>query len=279
MKTFFSIIYLTFNANLNEKISIGLFMSNGQDTFFKVSNRKLNIVKELMPNSKFNVLKSYFKSLNQHILNANAEPKIEQTYSQNWINESYFSYLSRYSNNLVSFSEPTKIEIELNENSFKSIFNKYVFSFDDLTLQKNEDITKVKTKFYAQIKNRVNLNARISPDNFTELVSPIDINFIGKNGVIVAGQIIDFDKRQYFLENDLTKFISFTKVVDDSEKCKGKFFLIGQEPNKTEDKKNHTIWQRIRNSRWVDYVDLSEIGKVESYIVEKNVVPFFEKTL
>ena len=48
MKTFFSIIYLPLNPNLQEKISVGLVMSNGNQSIFKVSNPKMQIIKGLI---------------------------------------------------------------------------------------------------------------------------------------------------------------------------------------------------------------------------------------
>jgi hypothetical protein len=108
-------------------------------------------------------------------------------------------------------------------------------------------------------------------------VTPVDVNFIGKNGVVVAGQTIDFDKRQYNLEHDLTSFISFTKAVDYSNVKKGKYFLVGQEPNKKENPNNHRTWKHVMESHLVEYVDLNETDKIQDYIVSKGVIPFFEK--
>lgn len=281
MKTFFSIIYLTLNANLNEKISIGLLMSDGERSIFKVSNPKMNVIKGLVPQQNFNVLKSYFKNINYAIMPKinDYELDVKQNVSSKWLNESYFSYLHRYSNNLVSFSEPRTIELSLNEDSFKKLFSKYIFDYDDeVLLVKHEDIlSKVKTKLYSKIEDRVNLNVQVSPKDFAELVTPVDINFIGRNGVVVAGQTIDFDKRQYYLENDLTRFISFTKAVDYSNEDKGKYFLVGKEPNKKEHPQNHRTWKHVKESHLVEYVDLSETEKIKEYIVSKNVTPYFEK--
>ncbi len=38
MKTIYSILYVTLNAALNEKISIGMVMFNGQEHFYNFSN-------------------------------------------------------------------------------------------------------------------------------------------------------------------------------------------------------------------------------------------------
>lgn len=281
MKTFFSIIYLTLNANLNEKISVGLLMSDGEKSIFKVSNPKLNVVKALVPSQNFNILKSYFKNISSAIMPKidDYELNVKQNVSSKWLNESYFSYLHRYSNNLVNFSEPRTIELALSEDSFKKLFSKYIFEYDNDVLHvKHEDIlTKVRTKLYSKIEDRVNLNVQVSPKDFNELVTPVDINFIGKNGVVVAGQTIDFDKRQYFLENDLTRFISFTKAVDYSSNDKGKYFLVGKEPNKKEYPQNHKTWKHVKESHLVEYVDLSETEKIKEYIISKNVTPYFKK--
>jgi hypothetical protein len=283
MKTFFSIIYLPLNSNLQEKISVGLVMSNGEQSIFKVSNTKMQIIKGLISSNKFSILKTYFNNIINEI-----EPKIDDfklniksDISNNWLNESYFSYLNRYSNNLVIYSEARKIEAEVSLETFKQLFNKYVFEYDEeiiSQIDKSEDILfKVKANLFSKIEDRVNLNVTVNSNNFNELLTPVDVNFLGKNGVIVAGQTIDFVKRLYNLENDLTRFISFTKAVDYSSAKKGKYFLVGQEPNKIENPVNHRTWKHVRESHLVEYVDLTETEKIKNYIFEKGVTPYFDK--
>jgi hypothetical protein len=281
MKAFFSIIYLPLNSNLQEKISIGLVMSNGEKSIFKVSNPKLHVIKGLISPNRFSILKNYFNNIMNEI-----EPKVDEfrldiksEISNNWLNESYFSYLNRYSNNLVIYSEPRNIDTDVNLESFKAIFNKYVFEFDEeINIIKDEDIlSKVKNKLLTKIEDKVNLNVTVSSNDFNELLTPVDVNFIGKNGVVVAGQTIDFMKRLYNLENDLTRYISFTKAVDYSSGDRGKYFLVGQEPNKIESPSNHRTWKHVRESHLVEYVDLSETEKIKDYIVSKGVSPYFEK--
>ena len=281
MKTFFSIIYLPLNTDFQEKISIGLVMSNSEQTFFKVSYPKLQILKNLITPHKYGILKNYFNNIINEI-----DPKLEEfkldlknSNANNWIYESYFHYLNRYSNNLVIYSEPRSIDLESSEGAFKTIFEKFVYDFDEeLNIVKAEDIiSKVKTRLYSKIEDRVNINVTVNSINFRELLTPVDVNFIGKNGIIVSGQTIDFDKRLYNLENDLSRYISFTKAVDYSEKNKGKYFLVGQEPNKKEHPNNHKTWKHVKESHLVEYIDLSETEKIQEYIISKDVTPYFEK--
>lgn len=282
MKTFFSIIYLPLNSNLQEKISLGLIMSNGEKTIFKVSNSKLHIIKGLISINRFNILKNYFNNIKNEINTKKDDFKldIQSNISNNWLNESYFSYLSRYSNNLVIYSEPKSINSDVNLDFFKSIFVKYVFEYDEeINVIKHEDIlSKVRIELLEKIEDRVNLNVTVNSSDFNELLTPVDVNFIGKNGVIVAGQTIDFSKRMYNLENDLTRYISFTKAVDYSSSQKGKYFLVGQEPNKTAYPSNYKTWKNVKESHLVEYVDLSETDKIEEYITSKGVSPYFDKT-
>lgn len=281
MKTFFSIIYLPFKPDLQEKISVGLVMSNSQQTIFKVSDKKLQLVKNLISNHKYNLIKSYFNNIIDEV-----KPKLNYTkldidfkYKNDWLNESYFSYLNRYSNNLVVYSEPRKIELDVTTDNFKTIFEKLVFDFnEEIELLKEESIlTTVRTRLYAKIEDRVNLNVTLKSSDFNELLTPVDVNFIGKNGIVVAGQTIDFAKRLYNLEHDLTSYISLTKAVDYSTRDKGKYFLVGQEPNKKEHPKNHKTWKNVKDSHLVEYVDLEETEKIQDYIISKQVIPFFEK--
>lgn len=281
MKTFFSIIYIPLKPDFQEKISIGLVMSNSEKTIFRISNSKLQIIKSLFSNQKYNLLKSYFNNIINELEPKNNELKlkIENNYSHNWINDSYFSYLNRYSNNLVMYSEPRYLDLNVTPDNFKKLFEKLVFNIaDEVAYKKVDDIlTKVRRKLYTKIENRVNLNVTVKSSDFNELITPVDVNFIGKNGVVVAGQTMDFQKRLYNLEHDLTSFISFTKAVDYSTHKKGKYFLVGQEPNKKEHPKNHRTWKQVKDSHLVEYVDLKETEQVKDYIFSNDVTPFFEK--
>ena len=277
-------MYLTLNASLKEKVSIGLIMSNGEKTKFQISEAKLSVLKQLLPKENYNVLKSYFKSIKTEIdksLNYNQEYdlNIKTEISNNWISREYINYLHRYSNNLVKFSEAKKIDIPLNNSAFEVLFSKYVFEKEDEnTLEKHrEDIFEiVRENLYPRIKSNVNIDSVVNPMDFKELISPVNINFLGKNGEIVSGQTIDFSKRYVDLERDLTKYISFTKAVD-YEKGGGHYFLVGNEPQK-KNNKNHAIWKHIFESHIVDYVDVKETELIQEYVKSKGVQPYFDET-
>lgn len=244
MDTFFSIIYVTLNASLKERISAGMIMSNGKETKFKFSLSKLSIIKQLLPSQNHSFLKAYFKSIDKEISSFGDHKDqldFQTDKGNNWINKGYFGYLSRYSNNIVEFSKPIKIDVNLDQASFNTIYNKYVFESDLEAIKSTPKVgidSIVKDNLYPRIKTKVNIDATVNPSDFDELISPVKVDFIGKNGKIVSGQTIDFEKRYVDLERDLTKYISFTKAVD-YQFGKGHYFLVGDEPSKEGDSKNH----------------------------------------
>ncbi|MBF1125928.1 MAG: hypothetical protein HXL66_02990, partial [Capnocytophaga sp.] len=76
------------------------------------------------------------------------------------------------------------------------------------------------------------------------------------------------------LGNNINSFISLTKILDNAQKKKGKYFIVGEEPSK-ELKENHKLWQELRNTKLIEYTELRDIDKISNYITEQGVIPFF----
>lgn len=282
MKTLFSILYLPISATLDEKVSIGLIMFNGEQHFFKYSASKLLAVKGLLDSESNIILKTYLRTLEKEI-NNDAE-NVDELFSldnplkANWINSSYISYLSKYSNNLIQFSEAKTIDIELSNENFKRVFEKYIFQYDEVVVAEDSfDVyKKVKTNLYPNIIGKVNVDRLVTPNDFKNLIAPVEVNFIGVNGVPVAGQAINFEKQHYNLENDVTRFVALTKALELDGQKDGKYFVLGREPKVNHNDKNHLMWKQIRDSDFLEFVDVDDIGIVENYINDKNVTPFFK---
>lgn len=283
MKTIYSILYVPINATLDEKVSIGLIMSDGIQNYFKFSYPKLQAIKSLLNNESYNILKTYLRSLekeiNKEIENENNLLTVSINSKAKWVNSSYIAYLSNYSNNLLQFSEPKHIDVLLDYNIYKRFFEKYIFQYDKIVSTTAEPTVfhKVKTKLYPKITGKVNIDKTLTSDDFANLFAPVEVNFIGLNGVPVAGQAIDFEKKHYFLENDVTRFVSLTKALELSGQPNGKYFVIGREPKVSKKDKNHMMWTQIRDTKFLEFVDIDEVGIVEDYIDNNHVSPFFKE--
>lgn len=281
MKTIYSILYVNLNTTLNERVSIGVLVTNGLKNYFKFSSDKLSAFKGILNNERYGLVKSYLKSIDKEIVSDDVidsnKSFIKRDYKIDWVNESYLVYLSKYSNNIIQFSEPKAIDIDLNDNTFKKIFEKYIFKFsEDINVASEFNVHSiVKKQLFPKIQKRVNIEKTLTSDDFENLFAPIDVDFIGVNGIPVAGQTLDFEKRHYYLENDVTRFVSLTKAIELEGDSRGKYFVLGREPQKRINK-NHLLWEHIRDTEFLEFVDISEVGIIEEYIQKNNVRPFFD---
>lgn len=254
-------------------------MSNGVDHYFKYSAEKLTAIKNIIDTERYSLVKNYLKSLEKEIGFGFETPNpVLKPSEQNcsWINEAYIAYLAKYSNNVIQFSTPKCIDIPLNANNFKRVFEKYIFKYIE---EVNAIIafnihSKVKQDLFPKIESRVNLEMKLTSVEFENLFAPIEIDFIGKNGIPVAGQTIDFEKKHFSLENDITRFVSFTKAIELEGNNKGKYYILGREPHKNTDK-NHLLWEHIKNSDFLEFIDINEVDIVSDYIEKHNVRPYF----
>ena len=277
MKTIYSILYVTLNTTLNERVSVGMLMSNGFEHYFKFSSEKLTAFKGILNNERFNIVKNYLKSVEKDICFKPHQLFTQKELKNDWINEGYISYLSKYSNNIIQFSAPKTIDIDLNTDNFKRVFEKYIFRYTeeiDEIIEFNV-YSKVKENLFPKIENRVNLELTLTSNDFENLFAPIEIDFLGINEIPLAGQTIDFEKKHYNLENDITRFVSLTKAIELEGNSKGKYYILGREPQKNINK-NHQLWEHIRDSDFLEFVDIDEVGIVEEYIEQHNVKPFFD---
>lgn len=280
MKTFYSILSVPTRPTVNEQVSIALFVKQGEEVFFQFSASKLKVVKQLIPESAFNLLNSYLKNIEKSIgaqVYSNGSLDLVSNLDGKELNESYFEYLAKYSNNLISFSRPQAIDIDMSSEMGNRLFEKFIFDLEETPIEKEPTTyQKVKRTLFPKIKGTVNLDYRLTNDLIPELMTPSEVNIIGRNGLPVAAQTFEFDLRAYNLESNLAHYVTVIKALELNTGQKGKFFAIGTEPSKRDFPKQHRTWSIINKSSFMEYVPLSETEKIESYIDSKGVQPFFD---
>lgn len=281
MKTYYSILNVPIRLSIGEQISIALILADEEKIHFRYSHSKIGIIKNLLPDSAFSFLKSYLKNLESEInkdLHVAPNESLNMPFDskfKSYLGKNYLSYLSKYSNNLISFTEPKEINLEANSENFDKLFEKYVFGID-APIQKPTKITfleRIKTNLYPKIEGKVNLDRRLTSIEIPELLFPTTINFIGRNEVPVTGQTIEFENNHVSIENHLAKYISLIKAFELGNEPNGKYFILGKEPEKSLID-NHKMWTEIKNHRLFDYVPMKEIGRVEEYMNIHGVQPF-----
>ena len=280
METLYCPIYLSTNALSADRFSVGLIMANSNTLFFNYSDEKLTKVKNLFSNEAFLIVKQYLKSLYKSFNTDETDTLFTRKETlNNWVNKQYLSYLEKYSNNLIQFGETTIVDIELNEDIFKKFFEMYVFRYPVL-IDKKKDIDILKKpqtiSFYKEVSERVNIDREITNEDLNSLLIPTKVGFIGKNEVPTAGDILNLQKSVQSISNNINSFISLIKALDDNQNKKGKYYLIGEEPDKRL-KENHQLWNNLRNTKIVDYVELQDIEEIIHYFTQHEVTPFFDE--
>lgn len=278
MKTFYSILSLNIKPEINERLSVGMIMVFKERVFFHFSKQKLLVIQKLVNRDIYKASVDYLKmveksfstneSLNQTtgIIPLKPESKYDRIFS-----EQYIDYLSRYSNNLVSFSKPNFIDLDVTEHIFEILFKKLV---DDSAFEVNNvekrTIDQFKKRYFPSIKPFFNIEQEIDASNFPGLITPVKVDLMGKNGKEVFGQTIDFEKKIYSVEFNIGNLLQLSRALP-----KAKKFILGFEPkNKAEI--NHSIWNNIRNLPDFEYVDISEAEKIIDYAVKNGVTPLFD---
>ena len=289
MSAFYSILYVPIRPGVQERLTVGLFMRTDEQAYFKYSKSKLSTLKSLLPKPAHGLLKLSLNSIERSVFRATEDLKEskkgllpDESLHYQIVHESHFEYLSRYNKNLLAFGKPEKIQQEPSFELFQKLFTKYI-SDDELvnrqeTMRIQDIVIRTHDSLKPRIEKRVNWKFKVTQKHLSQLILPsVSIDFIGKNGKYVAGQAVDFEKADWHLNNDMAKFIALTDAMRD-ENNGSTCFVLGKEPIK-ELKMQHQLWENIRESARITFVDADDFEVVVDYIEDNDVQPLipFEK--
>jgi len=273
MKSHYSILSAVIRPEIQERISIGLLLVSNDELFFCVSKSKLSVVRSLIDSSLYKFLTETIKQIDTAVNSENS--KKETLFASDGLNqqfsESYLSYMSRYSNNLINFSAPIQIDLPANVDLYNFLYKKYIDA--NAIAQKNvKSVEIVKEEFYPQVKNYYNTDKDISTEELPGLPMTVNVDLIGKNEIPVFGQIIDFERPVYNIRQDVA-VLNF--LMDAYEAGKTTCFMVGNEPDKTRFSKSHDAWNDLRKWNKFNFLQLDEIGQIKEYAEVHGVVPLF----
>lgn len=283
MKTFYSVVYVAIRPEIDEKISIGVLLSDGHKILFKYSDKKINQSKHFIPKGPHKLVKQVIENLDlisksDNVKEYAIEPQLISDYriSKKYISYEYFEYLSKYSTNLVKYSKPIIISSTFHSKTIEFLFRTLVDNSPD------EELAEIKTdiknffrkSFLPLIKNRVNTEFKVTQKHFDNLVAPVKVDAIGKNGSLMIANAIDFTGNEY--PNDISKFIMLLERIPKIHHKTNKYFLVANEPSK--DKvEAQGYWKTVKKVEFINIISQNELEIIKDY-VEKNDVNCFEKT-
>jgi hypothetical protein len=139
MATFYSIVYANTRPSVGERVSIALIVRDERRLLFHYAPRKLTVLARLLSAETMSLLQTCLTNLNSYIANPELVDELHDSRfsrgssdisvsADRFLEQDYVSYLARYNNNLLTFSQPVPIDIPVTEVIYQSLFTKYVFA-------------------------------------------------------------------------------------------------------------------------------------------------------
>lgn len=277
MSTFYSIIHAGLNPLSGEKLAVGLLLRNRDQVRFAWSRNRVRVVRDLMGTDAYNLLELNLKALDRKVGSPDTGPaglKLIQAEPRSAyeLNEPYVSYLSKYSNNLLTVGPITPIEIDDPSEKFKELFRLFVDQREVMDPgRKKPDTSEVRARLRERTEKRVSWDTTLTSKDLPGLpLYQVKLDFIGKNEKGVIGEVVDFSKTEYHLDASINKTLTVSMLLDRNNNL-GRAFLIGDEPDKKLLPAQHATWSAVREARGVTVVATVETGIVEDYLEQHGV--------
>ncbi|MBK9275943.1 MAG: hypothetical protein IPM49_15580 [Flavobacteriales bacterium] len=279
MSSFYSIVHAGINPVAGDKLAVGLFMRGAQGPRFAWSRNRVGVVRDLLGRDAHRMLVVNLKALARE---TQADAKFSAgLFSQveagelagQLLQEPYFEYLSRYSRNLLTFGPVTRIEVEADEARFAALFKLLVDDHEPSSKPATSDIDEVREGLRARTAQRLAWEVTLTQARLPGLLMPaVTIGFHGRNELDVIGEVVDFERPNYHLENQLYELNDVQRAIS-ANKQLGKAYVVGDEPDANTHAKQHATWKAFRAQSRYTVVPSNEVKEVENYMEEHNVRP------
>ncbi|SHG81850.1 hypothetical protein SAMN05444372_11074 [Flavobacterium micromati] len=200
MKTFFSIVSIQTNPISLEKVVMGVLAITENEIYFDYSKNKLGLLDKLAP-TKIGIgsmAKNALQQIKQKVTEANKALTKDQkklVFEKSIFSKDYISYLNKYNNGILFFSEPASLSFDFTAEKFMQYYYNFVGEMVAIETKK-EMVTfakKIKPAFEKEgLDEKADLKFTFDPFTFNGILKETHIPLITKNGAISAIQIVDF---------------------------------------------------------------------------------------
>ncbi len=188
----YSIVYISPDSRLGDKVAIGMLVLDGHSLIFKFSEQKLHSLKSVLGEYWHAIAKS-LRATQKYIENINLSKKPIFHDATHMISTDYLQKLSVYSNGLIQYQEP-KLAL------LTAVFGLDQF-YDSLFPEVKKNIEKVKKpnyrsqidqRFISKIKDQVHVHIDIDDSIIPDFYTKYSLDAIGRNGVLYMAKYLDF---------------------------------------------------------------------------------------
>jgi hypothetical protein len=275
MESYFTVLSASIRPEIDEKVTLALLLTKGSKVHFAYSKEKLGIAKQLLPAMAYRYLRDVLKSIGAEVIEQNAKDvslfgSDEMALLNPAFDFKYISYLTKYSNAVLHFSEPKRIDGEVTSTLLEALFKKYISDTVAKATPSNTDrLENLMTKIYERVRGQYNIEREFTSREIPNLAVPLKIDLIGKNEAVVYAQTIDLERPLYNIQND----IGLVATLNEAYQHQAKSFIVSAEPDKALFPKQHQAWESIRHNSLAEYVDASEVEKLKVYADKHKVKP------
>lgn len=269
MKSFFSIISATPNIHSNESIAVGLIMVSNK-IYFKYSKNKLNWIKKLeFGEGMFHLLEDALKKIELFSKKENSKKNYELF--SNLLTSEYFSYLNQYSGGVLAFSEPVNFSLSIDNQRFKSYYERIVGEpFSQEEAKKSSFQKDIKTIYKkTNAKDFSDIDFVMKTQTFKGILKNTKLSLITVNGSVNAIQTIDFKQSEATVINNLYElgFIDYglKKYCDQHNLPKEELKVAVEIPEEDSEKKG--IFEKAYKEN-KDHYKFCSLSEIEDFLLQ-----------
>lgn len=213
MKSFYSILYIEPEPISEEKISVGLFLNADKKPVFDYSEDKLKIASNIVGSETTDSLERILRNIKKKTESISGDEKQAEAFDVKPFSESYFKYLNNYSNNLITYSDPSKNHGDFTLSEYKELFRLLVDKKYGIEVEEEESFkTSVKKTIKSSVVNeKMDVFYKVPKESVETIYRDHIVDYIGINGSIISGNSVDMKGNPYNLEN---KFYLLRVLVD-----------------------------------------------------------------
>lgn len=192
----YSIVYVSPDSRLGDKVAIGMLLLDGAHLIFKYSLQKLHNLKSVLGDYWDPVSKS-LRATQKYIENIDITKKPIFQEAREMVSKDYLTKLSIYANGLIQFQEP-KTAI-LTSTFGVDQFYLSLFPEDHKTIEKSAKPNYrnlIDQSFVSKIEQQVHVKIDIDDKIIPDFYINYSLDAIGRNGEIYIAKYIDFSVEQ-----------------------------------------------------------------------------------
>jgi|WetSurMetagenome_2_1015567.scaffolds.fasta_scaffold33235_2 hypothetical protein len=273
MKAFYSLIKVSPNPSAGDSLTIGIVMADQLGVFFRVSENKIKTAHTFLTDNSA-LVDFIIKQIANKANEANkliAENKTLLFENNHLFNSEYFGYLSRYSNNLIQFTEPIALFDTVTPENVEKLFCLFVDSEIQIgsKVADNKEtifIEKIETNLVSRVKERVHTNIYFDDKIIPSLYFRFEMDCIGLNGVFTGAKSLYFNKTEKTIHTQVSDYITLITEIEKkyNKETDNNFYLIADEPERSS--KEHLLWEKIKSLNKIKLITSDDTDEVAEHI-------------